>query len=161
MPIFSQRIAILLAASLCLGSLTNNTVCGQDQAAAAAPGKIDYLRDIKPIFLQHCTACHGGLKQNAKLRLDTAAAIKRGGESGPGLIAGKPAESFLLEVLTGDAGFQMPPADQGTPPDAAEIALIRKWIEQGAKAPADETPQEDPRAHWSYRSPKNSCDSGS
>ena len=110
MPSFSRRIAILLAACLCLGIPLNSTVCGQDQPAAAARGQVDYLRDIKPIFLQHCTACHGGLKQNAKLRLDTAAAIKRGGESGPGLVVGKPAESFLLEVLTGDAGFQMPPA---------------------------------------------------
>ena len=154
MSAFSRCILICLSAFLYLGILANSTVCGQDQPAVSVPGKIDYLRDIKPLFLQHCTACHGGLKQNAKLRLDTASGIKRGGDSGPGLIPGKPAESFLLEVLTGEAGFQMPPAGQGTPPDAAEIALIRKWIAQGAKAPADETPQEDPRAHWSYQSPK-------
>lgn len=153
MSSFSWRMIICLAACGCLALPMADTVRGQDQPNAAAPGQIDYLRDIKPIFLQHCAACHGGLKQNAKLRLDTADAMKRGGDSGPGLIPGKPAESFLLEVLMGDAGFGMPPEGQGTPPDAADIALIRKWIEQGAKAPADETPQEDPRAHWSYQSP--------
>ena len=153
MSSFSWRMMICLAACGCLALPMTDTVHGQDQPKAAAPGQVDYLRDIKPIFLQHCTACHGGLKQNAKLRLDTAAAMKRGGDSGPGLIPGNPAESFLLEVLTGDAGFRMPPEGKGTPPDAAHIALIRKWIEQGAKAPADETPQEDPRAHWSYQSP--------
>lgn len=154
MSSFSRRITICLTACFTLGLLSINTVHGQEQATAAADGPVDYLRDIKPIFMNHCVACHGGLKQNSKLRLDTAAAIKRGGESGPGLVVGKPAESFLVEVLTGDAGFQMPPAGQGTPPDAAEITLIRKWIEQGARAPADEKPQEDPRTHWSYQSPK-------
>ncbi len=154
MSLLCRRITIGLVACFTLGLLSINALHGQDQPTAAADGQVDYLRDIKPIFMNHCVACHGGLKQNSKLRLDTAAGIKQGGESGPGLVIGKPAESFLLEVLTGDAGLQMPPAGQGTPPDAAEIALIRKWIEQGAKATADEKPQEDPRAHWSYQPPK-------
>ena len=153
MSLLRLRIAICLVTCFSSGLLSTNTLHGQDQPAAA-DGQVDYLRDIKPIFMNHCVACHGGLKQNSKLRLDTAASIKRGGESGPGLVVGKPAESFLVDVLTGDAGLQMPPAGQGTPPDDAEVALIRKWIKQGAKAPADEKPQEDPRSYWSYQPPK-------
>ena len=153
MSSLSWRMTICLAACSSMVIGVNGTTRAQDKPPAAGTGQVDYLQHVKPIFLKHCAACHGGLKQNGKLRLDTAVAIKRGGESGPALIPGKPAESFLLEVLNGDAGFRMPPEGQGTPPDAAEITIIRKWIKQGAQAPANETPQEDPRAHWSYQPP--------
>src|SRR5690349_1436240 len=50
----------------------------------AAPSQgVDYLRDIKPIFKERCYACHGALKQESGLRVDTAAAIRLGGDSGP------------------------------------------------------------------------------
>ena len=155
MASLSWRMTICLAACIGMATAGNHTIHAQDKPLAEDTDQVDYLQDVKPIFLEHCAACHGGLKQNGKLRLDTAAAIKRGGESGPGLVPGKPAESFLLEVLNGDAGFRMPPEGQGTPPDAAELAIIRQWIKQGAQAPADETPQEDPRAHWSYQPPSH------
>ncbi|MCP3696159.1 MAG: hypothetical protein GY917_28430, partial [Planctomycetaceae bacterium] len=106
MASLSWRMTICLAACGVWALAPTDRVSGQDQPAVLAAGKIDYLRDVKPIFLEHCAACHGGLKQNGKLRLDTAAAIKRGGESGPGLVPGKPGDSFLLEVLNGDAGFR-------------------------------------------------------
>ena len=140
MASLSWRMTICLAASIGMATAVNQTIHAQDKPLAADTDQVDYLQDVKPIFLEHCAACHGGLKQNGKLRLDTAAAIKRVGESGPGVVPGKPADSFLLEVLNGDAGFRMPPEGQGTPPDPAELAIIRQWIKQGAQAPADETP---------------------
>ena len=129
-------------------------------AAAAASGftdgraaepQIDYVRDIKPIFLKHCASCHGGLKQSGGLRLDTASAMLTGGESGAAIVAGDAESSLLVEVLRGDAGFTMPPDGQGTPPNAANLARIRRWIEQGAKAPQNERPQADPETYWSYQ----------
>jgi hypothetical protein len=43
----------------------------------------DYLRDVKPLLQERCWACHGALKQSGKLRLDTGAALLRGGRNGP------------------------------------------------------------------------------
>ncbi len=73
----------------------------------------DYLKDVKPILEHKCFACHGALKQQSSLRLDTGSAILKGGESGVVVIPGKPNESLLLQVITGEAGFQMPPANEG------------------------------------------------
>ena len=52
-------------------------------ALQAAEDAIDYLRDVKPLLQTRCYACHGALKQQSGLRLDTAASILQGGESGP------------------------------------------------------------------------------
>lgn len=111
----------------------------------------DYLRDIKPLLEHKCYACHGALKQQGELRLDTAASLIKGGESGPALTAGQPTKSLLLDVLTGAAGFQMPPANEGAPLTDDEVALIRDWIDSGAAVPDHEEPQTDPRSWWSYQ----------
>ena len=111
----------------------------------------DYVQDIKPLLQQKCYACHGALKQQAGLRVDTAASLIRGGESGVTLTAHDTSDSLLLDVLTGDAGFSMPPDNEGARLTSAEIALVREWIADGAPSPADEQPQADPREWWSYR----------
>ncbi len=112
---------------------------------------VDYLKEVKPILQQKCYACHGGLKQQSGLRVDTAEAIKRGGESGAAIELGKPEDSLLIDVLTGDADYRMPPDKQGTPLGKAEIDILRKWITDGAESPANEQPQDDPNHWWSYR----------
>jgi hypothetical protein len=111
----------------------------------------DYLHDVKPLLRHKCYACHGALKQQGGLRLDTAAKLIKGGDSGIAIVPGKPDESFLLEVMTGEAGFQMPPANEGTPFTDEEISVIRQWISGGASAPDDELPEADPLSWWSYR----------
>src|SRR6185369_12799956 len=104
-------------------------------AADATPNsplsQVDYTRDIKPILLKHCAACHGAEKQKSGLRLDTAAAALEGGDSGPAIIAGKSGESLLIQALMGAEGVAaMPP--QGSPQLTVEqIALVRTWIDQG------------------------------
>jgi hypothetical protein len=112
---------------------------------------VDYLRDVKPLLQEKCFACHGALKQQGGLRVDTVASLLKGGDSGAALVGGKPAESLLIDALTGDAGFRMPPEDEGSPLTVDEIGLIKRWIQAGAKAPENEEPQTDPRAWWSYR----------
>jgi mono/diheme cytochrome c family protein len=113
---------------------------------------VDYLRDVKPLLQEKCFACHGALKQESGLRIDTAASLRKGGDSGAVIVSGKPGESLLIDVLTGDAGFRMPPEDEGAPLTDEQIGLIVRWIAAGASAPVDEKPQPDPRAWWSYRS---------
>jgi hypothetical protein len=129
--------------------------CGALSAAAAhkslAAEPIDYLRDVKPILVARCYACHGPLKQKGELRLDRAKSLSKGGESGPAVVASDVDKSLLIDVLTGDAGFRMPP--EGKPLEPAQIDVIRKWIQQGAKAPQSEQPAGSPLDHWSFRQP--------
>src|SRR5438046_909169 len=70
-------------------------LAGAGQASAAEP--VDYLHQVKPILKQRCYACHAALKQKSGLRLDTGAAIRRGGDSGPAVEPGHDEESLLLE----------------------------------------------------------------
>ncbi|MFN0056563.1 MAG: DUF1553 domain-containing protein [Planctomycetales bacterium] len=112
---------------------------------------VDYLREIKPILRQRCYACHGALKQKSGLRLDTAAAILKGGRAGSVIEPGEPEVSLLIERVTASVEDRMPPVDEGTPLTPDEISLLSRWIAQGATGPADEQPQTDPRQWWSYR----------
>ncbi len=123
---------------------------GQSASTPVVEGP-DYLREIKPILTRRCVACHGVLQQKSGLRVDTASGLKAGGLSGPAVELGKPDESYLIEMLTGEAGVRMPP--EGEPLSETEIGAFREWIAAGAVAPADEPGQEDPRSHWAFRPP--------
>lgn len=122
------------------------------QEVGTAADDVDYVRNVKPILSTHCYACHGVLKSEAALRLDTAAAALKGGDSGPTLVPGKPDASELIRRVTSDDESVRMPAE-GKPLSKDQIAILSKWIGQGARAPADEKPQLDPRQHWSFQSP--------
>ena len=114
--------------------------------------QVDYLRDVKPILSRRCYSCHGALKQENELRLDTGALAKKGGGSGPGIIPGRPAESLLIQAVKGlNAVAKMPP--EGEPLTPQEIELLERWIISGATAPDSEVPA-DPTKHWSYQTPR-------
>jgi hypothetical protein len=119
----------------------------------ARPATVDYLKEIKPLLSKRCYACHGALKRNAGLRLDTATLIRKGGDGGPAIAPGKSEESLITDAITGREGWRMPPQGEGTPLSPQEISSVRAWIDGGATAPADERPQADPRQHWAYRPP--------
>lgn len=120
-------------------------------ASLRADEPVDYLRDIKPILQSRCYSCHGALKQKGSLRVDTAALLKKGGDSGEGVVPGKSAESVLIDAVTGANGLTRMPAE-GEPLKPEQIDLLKKWIDQGAVAPAEKTP-DDPRQHWAYQRP--------
>ncbi|MEZ6091598.1 MAG: PSD1 and planctomycete cytochrome C domain-containing protein [Pirellulaceae bacterium] len=111
----------------------------------------DYLNDVKPLLEAKCYACHGSLKSQGGLRLDTAVDLIKGGDSGPVVVAGKPEESLLIDVLTGEAGYQMPPASEGIPMSTDEIDRLRRWIAAGAPSPRNEARAADPTTWWSYQ----------
>ncbi len=77
----------------------------------------------------NCFECHNPGKAKADLDLTSREAILKGGESGPAVVVGRPAESALVSVLAPDADPHMPPKAQL--PDA-RIADLRRWIEAGA-----------------------------
>jgi len=117
----------------------------------SATADVDYVRQVKPILAQHCFVCHAALKQQSSLRLDTAASMRAGGDNGTTIVPGKSVDSLLIQAVKGTAGFVMPPEGEGTPLTDDEIAVLSRWIDEGASAPADEKPQADPRAYWSYQ----------
>jgi hypothetical protein len=113
---------------------------------------VDYLRDVKPILAKHCASCHGAVKPKGGLRLDTAAAGIKGGTGGPAIVPGKSDESPLIEAVTGDGGIERMPLKR-PPLSEQQIATLRRWIDQGATAPANEKPSESTLVHWSFVPP--------
>jgi mono/diheme cytochrome c family protein len=101
-------------------------------SAAQPPDKIDYKRDVQPIFQSHCISCHGPELQMNGLRLDRRADALRGGgqtDIGPGNADG----SRLYHRLIGtNFGQQMPP---GRRLGDGEIEIIKRWIDEGAEWP--------------------------
>ncbi len=115
---------------------------------------------IRPMLVTHCYECHsaeavGKNKLRGDLLLDSRDGSRKGGESGPAVVPGKPDESLLLSALSHD-GFEMPP--RGKLPDEL-IAHFKKWIEMGAPDPRDgtavvaasELDVDAGRRHWSFQ----------
>ncbi|MFN6103808.1 MAG: c-type cytochrome domain-containing protein, partial [Planctomycetaceae bacterium] len=67
-------------------------------AAVRADDEVDYTQDIKPILSRRCATCHGAVKQNNRLRLDTAELAKQGGDAGPAVVPGDLEGSLLLDA---------------------------------------------------------------
>lgn len=117
-----------------------------------ADDPVDYAKHIKPVLQARCYACHGVLKQKAGLRLDTAAFVVKGGDTGSAVDPQNVAASLLIERITAtEESERMPP--EGEPLSAEQIAHFKAWITQGAKGPADEQPERDPRDHWAFKAP--------
>ncbi len=115
-----------------------------------ADDRVDYVSEIKPILAAWCYSCHGPLKQEAGLRLDTVAAAVAGGENGTSIVAGDAIESLLIErIADPDEESRMP--SEGKPLSDRQIALLTAWIRQGAHAPQDERPLQNPREFWSFQ----------
>ena len=113
---------------------------------------VDYQTQVRHVFQERCFACHGALKQESGLRIDTVAAAIHGGDSGPAIVPGDAAASDLWKRISAtDLADRMPPEGEGLKP--TEIDTIRRWINEGAHAPADEAPETDPRDHWAFRPP--------
>jgi hypothetical protein len=122
-------------------------------AVSVSPAAVDYMRDVKPLLTQHCVRCHGANKQEASLRVDTVAHLDEGGDSGPVLLRRNTERSILMQVLEG-GHEDIPRMPYKKPPlSAAEIALFKAWIDDGAPAPANEEP--GVFAHWAYHAPKH------
>ena len=98
--------------------------------------KIDFEKDVLPVFDTHCVRCHGASKQTADVRLDLRSAILKGGGSGEIIRVGNSAASMLIDLVTQpDLDLRMPP--EGSPLSEAEVGLLKAWINQGAQGPED------------------------
>ncbi len=99
----------------------------------------DYNKQIAPLFNKYCNACHNSDDREGKLALDKYDELLKGGKRGAVVAAGHSDQSLLVRVLTGAAKPIMPP-DDNERPKPEEIALIRAWVDAGAKGPQGAAP---------------------
>jgi len=92
-----------------------------------------FEKRIRPVLVKHCYGCHSRSAKIVKggLLLDSRAGIRKGGESGPGIVPGKPDESLLIQALRHES-FEMPP--KGKLPKQV-IADFETWVRNGAPDP--------------------------
>ena len=143
-PLVSMLFALL-------GTLVAAAASGADAPAVGDP-LAAYTGKLRPLLAERCFSCHGGLKQEAGLRLDTVGLMLEGGESGSVITKGDPATSLILErVRDPEPASRMPPEGEGEPLSAEHLAMLSDWIKAGCPAPADEKPEADPRDHWAFQ----------
>ncbi len=121
-------------------------------SALANEAPVDFVRDIEPLFQEHCLDCHGPDKAKGEFRVDQLSSLLRGGDTGEAaVVPGDPGGSFLVKAIRHDEpDYEMPP--KGDPLSETDIAHIERWITEGAKTPehygsADEKQE---LIHWSY-----------
>ena len=119
--------------------------------AEALPAKVDYNRDIKPILSNNCYACHGpdAKRVKAGLRLNSFRGATTELKSGErAIVPGDLVESALVYRITAkDVDERMPPADSNKKLTARQVALLKKWVEQGGEY----------AKHWAYVPPKKAA----
>lgn len=119
---------------------------GAPGAHAATP-QLSYNDHIQPILAENCFHCHGpdSGTRKGKLRLDRAEfATARRGDHDPAIVPGKPDASPVIErILSKDSEEVMPPPDTHKTLKPAEIALLQRWIAEGAQY----------QEHWSFIAP--------
>ncbi|OAI41306.1 NB-ARC domain protein [Planctomycetaceae bacterium SCGC AG-212-D15] len=93
-----------------------------------------YEKDIEPIFVNKCLFCHSGAVKEGKFDIADYPSLMKGGKSGKIIIEGKSAESKFIKMIGKTEKPFMPPRNE-EPLTPEELALIKLWIDQGAKMP--------------------------
>ena len=118
----------------------------------APPEQIRFFEaSIRPLLIESCYKCHGEKKQWGGLRLDSRAAVLKGGDSGPAVVAGKPQESLLIRVVRHEVdGLNMPKDSKLLD---RQIADLVRWVEMGvpfSPTIASRAKFRDPQ-HWAFQ----------
>ena len=109
---------------------------GADSAPIAdLPEKVDFWRDVDPIFKKVCYECHDAKEQKGELRMDTREFLLKGGDGGPGIIVGDSKKSLTMIRIRGEGEDPRMPKKKPAL-SARDTAIIAKWIDQGAEWPA-------------------------
>lgn len=123
-----RRATWLLLAGLS-GSLLSGCDDLGDEAGGASVEAVSFSQDLQPILQANCTVCHVADGSSGGLDLTSRAGLLAGGQSGGVVVSGQPDSSLLvLRISSTEAGERMPP---GGSLGAAQIELIRTWIEEG------------------------------
>lgn len=105
--------------------------------APAVAADLEYYRDIFPFLKTNCIVCHNKTTTKADLNMETPELMRQGGEAGTALIPGKGADSLVVIAARHLQDYEMPPANNKSGAvklTDEEIALLERWIDQGAKA---------------------------
>lgn len=107
-----------------------------------------YDREVRPLLASRCVRCHGPKRRGGGLRLDSIAAMRKGGDSGPAIV---PREIDQSPLLSRVASHDMP---RGEPPlSRQETILLAKWVYNGALG-QDQAPRPE-AAHWAFQPPRS------
>jgi hypothetical protein len=148
----------------CLAFLSLGLLVPPALGEAPAPGDPSapefFEKEVRPLLAHRCQTCHGASKSKGDLRLDSRAAILKGGNTGPAIVPGKPEESLLIDAINYGELYQMPPKSKL---DAREVAILTRWVALGAPWPGSEQDGAKPLAaptafnlrerarHWSFQ----------
>ena len=106
-------------------------------AVQAQPaGPVSFIKDVAPILKENCYACHDAKKKKGKLEMSSYENLRKGGTKDDPVAPGKSADSVLIQLLTATGPTRMPPKDAGDALPKEKIAIIAKWIDEGAKLDA-------------------------
>jgi cytochrome c553 len=106
--------------------------------ASATPAQLDFFESrIRPVLATECYDCHGPEKQKGGLRLDSRDALLEGGDTGPAIIPGNPAESLLFQAINHSIDDLKMPKD-GAKLDRRVLDDFSAWIRSGAVDPRDQ-----------------------
>lgn len=120
---------------LCLALSVFTISAIADETEETAPAEpVSFYRQVRPLLQRHCAGCHQPSKQGGDLVLTSYEALKAGGENGAGFEAGDGEFSNLITYISGEKPEMPKNAD---PLPAEDVALIARWITEGAK---DDTP---------------------
>ncbi len=130
--------SVLIASTVSAGERVGGEAAKSEikKAAASAP---DYARDVAPLFRKYCLGCHNAQEAQGGLVLETYTRALHGGEHGAIVLAGNAEKSRLILVLEKRIEPAMPP-EGNKGPSAAEIGVLKSWIQAGAHAPAANSP---------------------
>jgi len=119
-------------------------------AGGAAADDALFEASIRPILVDTCFRCHGGERVSGGLRVDSREALLAGGDSGPAIVAGDPANSLLVQAISrhGDVSAMPPEADKALLPE--QVAAFDRWIAAGALWP-EVTAAFEVEGHWAFK----------
>ncbi|MDP6442425.1 MAG: PSD1 and planctomycete cytochrome C domain-containing protein [Pirellulaceae bacterium] len=110
-----------------------DSLCPCAKAAGDDAKQLDFFeKNVRPLLAEKCWECHGPKKSSGNLRLDSATAVARGGDSGAPVQPGEPNESLLIEAVRRRSELKMPP---DRPLSSSEIVALEKWVSGGAIFP--------------------------
>jgi hypothetical protein len=118
----------------------------------AMAGGIEFARDVRPILEANCYACHSGEQAKSQLRLDRKAAALKGGMSGRVILPGDSQHSRLIHRVSGMDGEPRMPFGR-KPLEPEQIAVLSRWIDQGAIWPDSSESDASVAKHWAYLKP--------
>ncbi len=133
--------ALIVTGVLLVGAALRAAQLPAPATGTSAPAQDATLFEtrVRPLLAANCFACHGESAM-AGLRVDSRAALLRGGETGPAIVPGDPDKSTLLKAVQHAEGFPRMPRGRAKLP-AADVDAIAEWIRGGAVWPAaDDTP---------------------